>query len=233
MIIGSGLLAHGFAPCFADRDDVCVYAAGVSNSSCVDAAEFERERLRLQLALDNATDVNAFLYFSTCSVHDPCVFDTAYVKHKMDMEHIVSEHPKHMIIRLPQVAGRTVNPHTLLNYLFAKISRSESFHLWCRAKRNIIDIDDIVVIVGKLISDSLMRHMTVNVANSKNHSMMEIVKAMEAVVQKKAVYVEVERGDEYAIDVQQIHPFVQQAGVNFNDGYLEKVLGKYYEANSR
>jgi len=233
MIVGSGLLARGFEPFFADRDDVCIYAAGVSNSSCVDVSEFERERLRLQLALDIAANADAFLYFSTCSVYDPCALDTPYVKHKMNMENNVSKHPKHMIIRLPQVAGKTANPHTLLNYLFTRISRSESFHLWRHAKRNIIDIDDIVAIVSKLVSNPLMRKMTVNVANPVNDSIMQIVKAMEVILQKKAVYIEEERGSEYTIDVQQIHPFIQQAGVNFNDGYLEKVLGKYYESNSR
>lgn len=33
MVIGSGLVAHAFAKPFLDRDDVCLYAAGVSNSS--------------------------------------------------------------------------------------------------------------------------------------------------------------------------------------------------------
>jgi nucleoside-diphosphate-sugar epimerase len=232
MIIGSGLLARGFAPLFAKRDDVCIYAAGVSNSSCVDSSEFERERLRLLAALDSATNVESFLYFSTCSIYDPCAYGTPYVKHKMDMERIVSKHSKHMVIRLSQVAGRTSNPHTLLNYLFAKISRSESFHMWCGTKRNIIDIDDIVAIVSKLISNPLRRNMTINVANSVNYSIMEIVKTMELIVKKKAIYVEEERRGEYAIDVQQIHPLLKQAGVNFNDGYLERVLGKYYGGNS-
>jgi len=228
MITGSGLLARGFAPLFAKRDGVHIYAAGVSNSSCVDSSEFERERVRLAGALDSAVNVEAFLYFSTCSIYDPCVYHTPYVKHKIDMENIVSTCPNHIIIRLPQLAGRTSNPHTLLNYIFARISRSESFHIWRRAKRNIIDIDDVVTIVNTLVSDPLRRNITINVANSLNYPIMEIVKMMELVVKKNAVYTEEDRGGEYAIDVQQISPLLRQAGVNFNDGYLERVLGKYY-----
>ena len=68
MIIGSGLLAHAFSSAFLQRKDVCIYAAGVSNSSCTDAREFAREHQRLEQALRQAIHVDAFVYFGTCSV---------------------------------------------------------------------------------------------------------------------------------------------------------------------
>ena len=43
MLIGSGMLARAFSGAFLQREDVCIYAAGVSNSSCTDAHEFARE----------------------------------------------------------------------------------------------------------------------------------------------------------------------------------------------
>ncbi len=229
MLIGSGLLAHAFSSIYSHREDVCIYAAGVSNSGCTDKKEFERERKRLTEALLQTKDLNAFVYFGTCSVADPDAQDTPYVKHKLAMEQLVSEHPRYLILRLPQVAGSTPNPHTLLNFLYARISRSESFNLWSRAKRNIIDVTDVAAISTQLIDKQNLRNTTVNIANPKSYPMIEIVAAMEKVVGKKAVYDVFERGSWYPIDVHAILHVLDTAGVEFGKDYLERVLGKYYE----
>ena len=71
MLIGSGLLAQAFFSVYSQRDDVCIYAAGVSNSACTDTHEFSRERERLSDALQLAKQVECFVYFGTCSVGDP------------------------------------------------------------------------------------------------------------------------------------------------------------------
>lgn len=73
------------------------------------------------------------------------------------MEALVTHHPRHLILRLPQVAGRTPNPHTLLNYLYARISRGESFRLWRNARCNIIDVDDVAAIGKHAIYESTER----------------------------------------------------------------------------
>ena len=86
MIIGSGLLARAFTPAFLNRDEVCIYAAGVSNSNCTDAREFEREHQRLGDALQQSKDLDAFVYFGSCSVFDPHAQKTPYVQHKLMME---------------------------------------------------------------------------------------------------------------------------------------------------
>lgn len=228
MIIGSGLLARAFAAQFTHRDDVCIYAAGVSNSSCVDKQEFERERCLLSDSVQQTLHAGIFVYFGTCSVADPEAQKTPYVQHKQTMEKIVALHPRHLTLRLPQVAGKTSNPHTLLNYLFARISRSEAFDLWKNAKRNIIDIDDVVAIAGKYILDESVRNTTLNIANPVNYSMIDIVRALESVVGKRAVYYLVERGTEYSIDTTKLGPVLISAGVEFGSDYLLKVLKKYY-----
>ena len=228
MLIGSGLLAQAFASTFSDREDVCIYAAGVSNSSCTDTLEFQRERKRLADALQQAKNVDAFVYFGTCSVDDPEAQNTPYVLHKFAMEQLVSAHPRHMILRLPQVAGITPNPHTLLNFLYARISRSESFQLWRNAKRNIIDVEDVAAISRQLISDNTLRNVTINIANPTNYPMMDIVHAMEKAVGKRAVYKILERGSGYPIDIRMMFPAIDAAGVKFSNDYLERVIGKYY-----
>ena len=228
MIIGSGLIAQAFRTSYAHSKTVCIYAAGVSNSGCKDVSEFARERLRLTAALDQAQQLDAFVYFGTCSVGDPEAQHTPYVQHKLAMEQLAATHPRHLILRLPQVAGITPNPHTLLNYLYAHIARSEAFQLWRKAKRNIIDVDDIAAITTQLIADPAARKLTVNIANSSSDAMPDIVAAMERVVGKKAICEVVDRGSEYAIDTRAILPLLDKAGVKFGGDYLEHVIGKYY-----
>lgn len=229
MIIGSGLLAKAFSLQFDLRSDVCIYAAGVSNSHGMDLSEFDRERLRLTAALQTANDVGAFVYFGTCSVADPEAQDTHYVQHKLAMEQLVAQHPQYLILRLPQVAGHTPNPHILLNYLYARIARSEAFSVWRNAYRNIIDVDDITTLGGILIEDIEMRNCTLNLANTDSYSMPEIVSTMEQVVGKQAIFDVVERGSHYAIDVAAMLPILAQTHIRFNQHYLKRVLNKYYE----
>lgn len=233
MLIGSGLLAQAFAPAFSQREDVCIYAAGVSNSGCTDPHEFERERKRLAETLQQARHVDAFAYFGTCSVADPEARNTPYVRHKLAMEQLVSAHPRHLILRLPQVAGKTPNPHTLLNFLYARISRSEAFQLWSKAERNIIDVDDVVAIARRLITNDTLRSATLNVANPVSYPIPDIVTAMEKVVGKHAVYEVSQRGSGYPIDIRAILPVLDATGVKFGNGYLERVIGKYYGKSHR
>ncbi len=228
MLIGSGLLATAFSATFLHREDVCIYAAGVSNSSCLDKNEFERERVRLHEALTDWDSDRLFVYFGTCSVADPDAKHTPYVLHKLAMEHLVSAHANHLVVRLPQVAGRTPNPHTLLNYLQARIARSEAFQLWMLARRNIIDGDEVVAISTQLVERKSNQNLVINVANITNYSMLEIVQAMERSVGKRAIYQSLERGSGYEIDTSSILPILPSAGVNFGPGYLQRVADKYY-----
>lgn len=228
MIIGSGLIACAFASINAQLQNVCVYAAGVSNSSCTDAHEFLRDQQRLADALSKFRQVDAFVYFSTCSIFDADALNTPYVQHKLAMELMVRTHFRHMVLRLPQIAGKTPNPHTLLNFLYARISRSESFNLWQKAKRNIINVDDIASITLQLLTDDVNRKIAINIANPVNYSMGEIVSAMEVAVGKRAIFELVDRGTEYSIDVRAMLPALAKSGVEFGENYLNRVLMKYY-----
>jgi nucleoside-diphosphate-sugar epimerase len=228
MIVGSGLLATSFSPAYATSADVVIYAAGVSNSSCTDPREFERERARVTESLEACRDVKTFVYFSTCSISDPELANKPYVLHKGAIEQLVRAHAGYLILRLPQLAGRSVNPHTLLNYLYARISRSERFSIWGNAARNIIDVDDVVKIARYLINKTELRCDTVNIANIHNYPIKDIVSTMERVCGKNAIYDAIERGTSYPIDVQRIVPLLPEADVEFCSSYLLNVLRKYY-----
>jgi len=232
MIIGSGLLAKAFAAEFAGAPNIWIYAAGVSNSGCSDPREFARERARLLDALSAGEQGDAFVYFSTCSIGDPSAAHSPYVRHKMEMERLVWRHAQFVIVRLPQVAGRTTNPHTLLNYLYAKVSQGECFTIWAHATRNIIDIDDAAAIVGRLLHNTQSRRITVNVANSCSYPIHEIVTVMEKVVGKQAITERADLGAAYEIDTSQIASIVGDLGLVFDARYLEHVIAKYYGRKS-
>jgi nucleoside-diphosphate-sugar epimerase len=184
--------------------------------------------LRLETALLQVQKLDTFVYFGTCSVGDPEAQHTPYVQHKLAMEQLAATHPRYLILRLPQVVGITPNPHTLSNYFYTRIARSESFQLWRKAKRNIIDVDDVAAIAGQLIPDPTARRLTLNIANSRSDTIPDIVASMERVVGKKAIYESVDRGSEYAVDTRAILPMLDKAGVKFGGEYLERVMGKYY-----
>jgi nucleoside-diphosphate-sugar epimerase len=227
MIIGSGMLARAFAPLFGDSTESCVYAAGVSNSNCSDQREFDRERDRLINAMEQHSFVDLFLYFGTCSANGS--LDTPYVQHKIKMEKIVAEHPQYLILRLPQAAGKTENPHTLLNYIFTRIIRSERFQIWKNARRNIIDVDDVVRIAVGLALEEDVRRECINVANFLDYSMVDVVAKIEKVVGKKSISDYLDKGGTYPIDTQRIDRVARRCGVDFGPDYLEFVIRKYYE----
>jgi nucleoside-diphosphate-sugar epimerase len=116
----------------------------------------------------------------------------------------------------------------LLNFLYARISRSESFKLWSKARRNIIDVTDVAAISSQLINNKTLRNATVNIAYPVSYPMTDIVGAMEKAVGKHAIYEVFERGSGYAIDIHAILPVLDAAGVEFGTDYLERVIGKYY-----
>jgi nucleoside-diphosphate-sugar epimerase len=230
VIVGSGLMARSLGPLFAGDKRVVVYAAGVSNSSCNDEREFRRERERLGEVLDSLAANTTIVYLSTCSIYDPAARGNLYVAHKLAMEEWLRNRPRHLIFRLPQVAGITPNPHTLLNYLHARISRSERFQVWGNASRNVVDADDVAAIARSIVDRGICGQ-TINIAAPRSHSILEIVTAMEGAIGKSAVFDLVDDGASYRIDVPAVTDIQRSVPHVFAENYLSDVLRKYYGGN--
>lgn len=147
------------------------------------------------------------------------------------MEKLVSRHARYVIARLPQVAGTTLNPHTLLNFLHSHIVHGSKFPLYKNASRNIIDVDDAVSIVKYIIENGQMRKTALNVANPSNCSISCIVSAMERAIGKTAVVEEICQGIQYEIDISAITTIIKRLELNFDNGYIERVINKYYGHN--
>jgi nucleoside-diphosphate-sugar epimerase len=159
------------------------------------------------------------VYFSTCAESD-----TDYVRHKRELEQLVKDRGTYLICRLPIVAGKTSNPHTLLNFLHDRIQRSEEFDLFTKARRNVIDVADAAAILEWLVRGGA-HNQTINVAAPQDYAVTEIVGVFERITGKKAVVNRIDSGDSQDIDVRRI----SEADVDFSGDYLGRVLRRYYK----
>jgi nucleoside-diphosphate-sugar epimerase len=225
MIIGNGLLANTFRPFYEHDPDVLVFASGVSNSRETRLEAFAREKSLLQDACQLGKEL---VYFSTCSVHDPELAHSPYVRHKLEMEAIVTALPHFSVLRLPQVVGHTPNPHTLTNFLHQKIKSGEKFHIWRNARRNLIDVDDVANIARWLIAHHDADDIITNIAAPFSLTIPELVGIFEQVLDLRANCDIVDAGGSYAIDTQLALATAPLAGVDFNSFYVRDLIRKYY-----
>jgi nucleoside-diphosphate-sugar epimerase len=225
VIIGNGLIAKAFKSKFEHEQAVTIFASGVSNSSEVRESAFQRERRLLLETIDKSTGV--FVYFSTCSLTDPDRQSTPYVEHKAEAEKLLEEISDSMVFRLPQVVGRTNNPHTLTNFLASRILRSEPFTIWKSAIRTLIDVDDVAEIGSVLIERGVVGK-TIDLCTPESVTMVELVLTMERVLCQHGQYSAVDRGGGSHPDATLAHHVAAELGIDFSGGYTERVLRKYY-----
>ncbi len=226
MIVGQGLVASAFQPYFTDDEAITVFASGVSNSRETRQAEFAREEALLRRTLEKADTI---LYFGSCSVLDPEMAQTPYVRHKLQMEDLVIQAPRHAIFRLPQVVGRSSNPNLLTNFLRDRICSGEHFQVWEHARRNLMDVDDIAAIVAHLVRTCGVQNRSYNIACPFSVPVIEIVQAFELVLERKAHYSIVNAGAGYAIDVPEVLRASAKLGISYDSAYLVRTIRKYYE----
>lgn len=228
MIIGDGMIASAFRSANLLTDEVCIFASGVSNSNCCEENLFQRESDLLQENLILHSDATAFVYFGTCSVYDPVSNLKPYVQHKLEMEEKVLAHPFGFIARLPQVAGPSPSPYTLLSVLCQSIRLGKTIDVWEYATRNIIDVVDVVRVVALLVSMEYKNCKIINVASPHSHSIMEIIKMAESILNRKARLKIISAGASYQIDIATIEPLFKTLGISFTDKYLADVIARYY-----
>ena len=232
MIIGNGMLARAFSP-YSRRDDVIIFASGVSNSREVSDENFDRETRLVQETAGRWPDLN-FVYFSTCSILDPELNHTPYVRHKIAIEKRVGQQKHFHIFRLPLVIGKSENPNTLTNYFHHRLRRKQPLVVWEDAERNLIDVEDVYKIASLIIDGGLLKNRIANIAATTNIRVVDIVKLMAGITGEKPIS-KIEKGHQksrYSIDVAPILPLIEQAGIDFENNYHLSVLRKYYEPSS-
>ena len=225
MIIGNGLIARAFEPIYADDTRYILFASGVSNSQETVVDAFERER---KLLIESLAQKKHIIYFGTCSVLDPQLLDSPYVQHKLSMEMLVRGAENHTIFRLPQVVGRTANPHTLTNFFFEKIRSRSPFKVWQYARRHLIDIDDVVRIAHTLLNRHHASESIFNIATPFTITIPELVRIFEDLLDIPAQCEIVDAGASYDIDASLAIAAATQVGITFEQTYVKNLIKKYY-----
>ena len=232
IIIGSGFLAKNFKQHenLFKKLNIHVYAAGVANSLCKNKDLFEIDKNRLVDFSKQMDKKNKILYFSTCSIGDPSRNNNEYIKNKLILEnYIKSNFEKYLIIRLPEVVGHTKNDNTLIKFFYNKIKNKQTFNLWSKASRSVIDIDDVTKILIDLLSRKKLDKSVINIANPLKYSPIQIVNIFEQLISTKARYNLIDQGKlNWRIDVSQILDSIKNCKIDFNNSYLKNVLKKYF-----
>ena len=211
---------------------IVIYAAGVSNSKSKDKKKFLRERKKIQTFLNNHNKEHLFIYISTISVLDNYLKKDNYTRNKIIIENLIKKSLNNfLILRLPQIIGKSNNPHTLTNFIYRKILSEQRFKVWSNVKRNLIDIDDLIKIVKQIISTKLKHGNVINILNPNSIYVKEIVNIMGKIVKKNPKYILLEykpkkKGN---LKIQSSSKFNLNIKKYFKDkNYLKKILEKYY-----
>ena len=148
------------------------------------------------------------------------------------MESMIREaHGDYHIFRVSNLAGKTSNPHTVLNFFYQHIVSGAFFYLWKNASRNIIDIDHAVAVCSYIIDEKLFRNEITNIANPINYPVTEIIETIENISEKKGNYEPVDKGSNPDINTYSVQQLFALLHVNFDNAYLNKTLQKYYSAH--
>ncbi len=213
------------------NDDFLIFASGVSNSKNTDPKAYLRESdlLKQQIEMNRGKTI---VYFSTTSVDDPAENSSSYVAHKLSMEKYIAEAAnQYVIFRVSNLAGKSANQNTVLNFFIHNIYHGIHFNLWLKACRNLIGLDDFYRIADYILMHNGHLNKTVNIANSENYSVAEIVSVIEQYLNKKADFEPIDRGGCFDINISETLPAINSLGINFGNNYLESILHKYYSVN--
>lgn len=230
MVIGNGMIATRFGS-YRNDERFVVFASGVSNSTLNDVDSFVRE-LNLLKETIRKYPTAQLVYFSTCSIYDPAMQQSAYVLHKLTVENLIQEtHPNHIIFRVSNPIGKTDNRNTILNYFITHIREAQHFTAWKYATRNLLDIDDMYAISDCILQKQTHNPEIINVANPVNYSVISIIHGIEQHFSKKADYSIVDRGSSPLIDITAIEPILSELKLEFDEHYFAQLLTKYFPAN--
>lgn len=200
MIVGSGMVADACKALTGWENDI-IYASGVSNSSEKRKELFDREIDLIKTHLNQLRGDSTFVYFSTTSILDPSKTKSSYILHKLYIESMLRNiTDNHMIIRLPNLVGKSRNPHTLTNFFAGNILVGKPVRLIKNAVRHLIDVNDLEFVLNDIRKKFGKSKVTVNVETDKPFTAGQILSLMEEVLQKKAHVIE---SDE-PLDIQEI-----------------------------
>ncbi|MGY3520327.1 NAD-dependent epimerase/dehydratase family protein [Micromonospora sp. PTRAS2] len=239
-IVGRGFLAQAAAAIAHRHPDVTMFAAGISSGDGVAVPEFDREAGLLAAAVERCRRAHRrLLYFSTSSVgmygtrrasaceDDPVEPCSPYGRHKRAMEMLITgSGTRHLILRLAYPVGAGQRAHQFVPSLVDQV-RSGVVQIKRGARRDLIDIGDVVTLVDSLLGAGNGDHV-VNVASGTGVPVERIVEHIEqrlgAVTDK--TFLDVAEEPQICIHhLRRLVPGVR--ALNFGPYYYQRVLDRY------
>jgi nucleoside-diphosphate-sugar epimerase len=225
MIIGNGLLANAFSPRYGADPNIIIFASGVSNSLEMETSSFDREQTLLNSLLKKPA--SRIVYFGSCSSL-PSQNATPYLRHKYALEKLVATAPHGLVLRLPQVVGRTTNPNTLTNFIYNNIISDTAFTLWENSERNLVDVFDVARIGSRLIDEANGIDRIHTIASRVSLRMPAIVAIFEDIIGRKARYTALPLGGPLRIDASAAWAIADEMGIDMGNEYTKFIIRKYY-----
>ena len=227
MVVGNGMIANTFES-YRTQDRFIIFASGVSNSTNTSTDAFEREKKLVAETLETARE-KLFVYFSTCSIYDPSLQNSAYVQHKIRIENmILQSQTAYVIFRLSNPIGRTGNTTTVLNYFIKHIHEKQEFTVWKNAGRNLIDIDDLYTVCNEILQQKHLTDCIINICNPQNYMVTYIIETIEKHFDIKGYYTLLDKGGAPVIDLTSVESLFTKFNINFDENYLPDLLQKYF-----
>tara|TARA_B100000989_G_C19531760_1_gene470409 strand:- start:2621 stop:3322 length:702 start_codon:yes stop_codon:yes gene_type:complete len=231
-IFGNGFIASHLKK-LNTKKNIYIYAAGVSNSNNKKNHHYLREISTIKKIIKKIDQNITFVYISSLSVENKNIQNNKYIKNKLKIEKIVKNNfINYLIIRLPQVVGRSKNKHTLTNSIVHNIKKNKRFLLWKNAKRNILDIKDIIKILNKYFRKDLNVKKTLNIYNPRSSSVIFILRTLGFILKKEVKFKVVDRENKNIIlsNIKNNTKLPKKLYTNIdNKNYVTSVLKRYYK----
>ena len=226
MIIGNGQLAQAFKDSQQSFEGAVIFASGVSDSACDIESEYHRER-DLLLRTIEANNNLPLVYFSSTSVYDPQKRDSRYIRHKVEMELLVTEkNARNINLRLPNLVGQRGNPKTLVNFLLKVIGGGLEFQARLNDWRFLIDAEWVPHIVHAMLQNSASG--VENFRLNQGIAIRDLIAIVERITGMQAVYTVLEAENRFDIPVSdRIQKLATDAGLPWGESYEEALIRKY------
>jgi len=227
IVVGNGLIGDSCRRLGAERLKALFFASGVSDSSCVDSEQFLREQSLLECCLQQYTNL-PLVYFSSASIYDGSINrHSAYVSHKLQMERLVSARPPFLICRVTQIIGKSTNRKTIFSHFYKSIVNRERVQVQRYARRNFIDVDDMVGIMLEAFRTGDSCNQFIDIGSLRYDSPKRLLELLGARLGIEPIFDIVDGGGSFDINPAVSTRFSGSLGVSFDEQYLPAVIAKY------
>ena len=190
--------------------------------------EFERE----EDLLNSLDKDKIIIYFSTCSIYDPTVQNSSYVRHKMVVETIIKyKFKKSIIFRLPIVIGNTKNKNTFFGYFIDKINNESDINVDLLSSRYLIDSDDLSFVLSKIIeqyrNNDEIGQKKINVGFDNKMMVTDIINMMMGILNKKSKINLICSGCDYEYNKKYFDDYIKSIDYKIPENYTYNILKKY------